>query len=426
MSDIKSKSNSMYENVIQQFNSVAEKMNLDEDIRRILENTNNEITVNFPVRMDDGSIEVFKGFRVQHNNALGPYKGGFRYHPSISLSDSIALAMWMTWKTSLAGLPFGGAKGGVEVDPSKYSTKEMERITRRFAFALGANIGPDIDIVAPDINTDTQTMAWFSDTFMQTHSTTERLLNQNVATGKPLEFGGIEGRDRSTGFSVYLSIKLFLKEQGETLDGKTFIVQGFGNVGEWVAHFMAEDGAKLVAVQDAHASVYNAKGIDVKELTKHKNSNENLSVKSYKNAEEIDPKSFFGIECDIVIPAALGSQITEDNAGIIKADIVAEGANGPVTSKGEEILLGNGIAVIPDFLCNSGGVIGSYFEWLQNRKGEFYTLEELLLRIKRKFTTSFNSVVETVDKYDTDWRTACYILAISRIETSYKLRGVFP
>lgn len=415
----------MYDNVMQQFNRVADKMNLNPNIRKILATNNSEITVNFPVRMDDGQVEVFKGFRVQHNNALGPYKGGVRYHPSISLSDSRALAMWMTYKTSLAGLPFGGAKGGVELNPDKYSQRELERITRRFAFALGANIGPDIDIVAPDVNTNAQTMAWFSDTFMQTHSTSERLLGQNVATGKPVVFGGLEGRDRATGYSVYLALKLLMEKKNDRLKGKTFIVQGFGNVGAWLSEFMTQEGAKLVAVQDAHATLYNKNGIDVEKLQTHTQAAD-CSVKDFVGAEEIDPNSFFGLDCDIIIPAALGNQITDRNAGEIKAKIIAEGANGPVTSEAEDILLENGVTVIPDFLCNSGGVIGSYFEWLQNRKGELWTLDEVLPRIKNKFSTSFNAVIQTMEKYNTDWRTASYILAISRIETSYKTRGFFP
>lgn len=415
----------MYENVLQQFNNVADQMELDEDIRRILLTTNSEITVNFPVRMDHGAIQMFKGFRVQHNNVLGPYKGGIRYHPSINLSDSRALAMWMTWKTSLAGLPFGGAKGGIEMDPSQYSIGELERITRRFAFALGANIGPDIDIVAPDINTNSQTMAWFSDTFMHTHSTIERLLNQNVATGKPLAFGGVEGRDRSTGYTVYLAIKFYLELKGQTLKDKTYILQGFGNVGEWFAHFLHLEGAKLIALQDVSGTLYNQDGIDVPTLIKYKNAFKG-TIKGFSEAEKIKTGDFFSLNCDFIVPAALGNQITELNANAIRANIVVEGANGPVTTKAEAILRENGITVIPDFLCNSGGVIGSYFEWLQNRKGEFYTLDELLKRTQTKFETSFRQVAETAKKYDTDWRTACYILAIRNIEESLKLRGVFP
>lgn len=416
---------SMYDNVMKQFNTVADTMNLNGNIRKILATTNNEITVNFPVRMDHGEVEIFTGYRVQHNNALGPYKGGLRYHPTISISDSKALAMWMTWKTSLAGLPFGGAKGGIELDPRKYTLSELERITRRFTFALGGNIGPNIDIVAPDVNTNAQTMAWILDTFMLTSSTTERSQNTNVVTGKPTETGGLQGRDRSTGFSVYLSIKLYLESIGESLKDKTYIIQGFGNVGQWLAFFMVQEGAKLLAVQDAYASIYNSKGLDANELIHHSKTNLD-TVKGFPEAEEIDNASFFGLDCDIIVPAALGNQITATNAHQIKAQLIAEGANGPTSSAGEKILLEKGVTILPDFLCNSGGVIGSYFEWLQNKGGELWQLEEVKPKIEKKFTHSFKRVAQAVKEHHTDWRTASYILAISRIETAYKRRGIFP
>lgn len=416
---------SMYENVMQQFNDVADRMNLNTNIRKILAITNNEITIHFPVKMDNGEVKIFTGYRVQHNNALGPYKGGLRYHPTISVSDSRALALWMTWKASLAGLPFGGAKGGIELDPRDYSLDELERITRRFTFALGENIGPHIDIPAPDVNTNAQTMAWILDTYMHTKSSAERSQNQNVVTGKPVGTGGLEGRDRATGFGVHLSIKLLLEHRGESLKGKTFIVQGFGNVGQWLARFMVEEGATLLAVQDAHATLKNEDGINVKDLIDHAKPRKG-SIKGYEGAEEIPGDSFFGIDCDIIIPAALGNQINGQNAPDIKADIVAEGANGPITSEGEKYLLENDVTIIPDILCNSGGVIGSYFEWLQNRGGELWPLDEVMQKIEKKYTENFNKVVKSVEENQTDWRTASYILAISRIETAYRQRGIFP
>lgn len=415
----------MYETVMKQFNATADLMDLNPNIRKILAITNNEIIVHFPVKRDNGQVEIFTGYRVQHNNALGPYKGGLRYHPSVDVDAAKALAMWMSWKTSLAGLPYGGAKGGLQIDPRNYSDAELERITRRFTYALGENIGPEHDIPAPDVNTNAQTMAWIADTYMSTKSTSERSKNQHVVTGKPVGSGGLEGRDRATGYGVYLTIKLLYKSRGEDLKGKTFIVQGFGNVGYWSSKFLVEDGAVLLAVQDAHATLYQAEGIDVNDLFEHSKPRKG-SIQGFSGAKEIDSKYFFGLECDILIPAALGNQIIGENAFLIKAKVVAEGANGPTDNEGERIMLENGITIIPDILCNSGGVIGSYFEWLQNRNGELWQLEEVMEKLEKKIGEAFNKVQKEVEVRKTDWRTAAYIIAISRIETAYIQRGIFP
>ena len=416
---------SMYDTVIKQFNKTAEIIDLNPNIKKILEITNNEIVVHFPVKMDNGKVEIFTGYRVQHNNALGPYKGGLRYHPTVDVDAAKALAMWMTWKTSLAGLPYGGAKGGIQIDPRNYSDAELERITRRFTYALGENIGPEHDIPAPDVNTNAQTMAWIADTYMSTISTSERSQNQHVVTGKPVGSGGLEGRDRATGFGVYLTTKELVKSRGESLKDKTFIVQGFGNVGYWASKFLIEDGAKMIAVQDAHATIFNEEGISVEKLFEHSSPRKG-SIQDFTEANEIDPAEFFGLECDILIPAALGNQITGDNAYKIKASIVAEGANGPTNEEGEAILIEKGITVIPDILCNSGGVIGSYFEWLQNRNGELWELDEVMQKLEKKLLQVFKKVEKEVEERNTDWRTAAYILAISRIETAYNQRGIFP
>ncbi|SKB62484.1 glutamate dehydrogenase (NAD(P)+) [Salegentibacter holothuriorum] len=416
---------SMYDTVIKQFNKTAGIIDLNPNIKKILEITNNEIVVHFPVKMDNGKVEVFTGYRVQHNNALGPYKGGLRYHPTVDVDAAKALAMWMTWKTSLAGLPYGGAKGGIQLDPRNYSDAELERITRRFTYALGENIGPEHDIPAPDVNTNAQTMAWIADTYMSTISTSERSQNQHVVTGKPVGSGGLEGRDRATGFGVYLTTKELVKSRGESLKDKTFIVQGFGNVGYWASKFLIADGAKMIAVQDAHATLFNEEGISVESLFEHSSPRKG-SIQGFTKAEEIDPADFFGLDCDILIPAALGNQITGENAFKIKASIVAEGANGPTNEEGEAILLEKGITIIPDILCNSGGVIGSYFEWLQNRNGELWELDEVMQKLEKKLLQVFNKVQREVEERNTDWRTAAYILAISRIETAYNQRGIFP
>lgn len=414
----------MYENVKNQFEKAAEVMGLDESVKKILSITNNEIVVHFPVKMDNGQVEVFTGYRVQHNNALGPYKGGLRYHPTVDIDAARALATWMTWKTSLAGLPYGGGKGGIQLDPKLYSQGELERITRRFTFALGDNIGPEHDIPAPDVNTNAQMMAWIADTYMSTKSPAERSKNQHVVTGKPVGSGGLEGRDRATGFGVVVTLEAWAKVKGTTLEGKKYIVQGFGNVGYWAAHFMNKNGAILVGVQDATGTIYNPDGIDPEALLRYQA--ENNTITGYKGTQEVPVNEFFGIECDIVIPAALGNQITDENADSIKAQVIAEGANGPTDTEGEAILRKKGIDIIPDILCNSGGVIGSYFEWLQNRNGEIWTMDDVIIKLRKKLEEAFNKVMTTSVQYKTDWRTAAYIVALTRIEMAYKQRGIFP
>jgi glutamate dehydrogenase (NAD(P)+) len=415
----------MLENVMRQFNHAADIIELNSNIRKILSITNNELLIHFPVKMDNGEVEVFTGYRVQHNNALGPYKGGLRYHPTVDIDAAKALAMWMTWKTSLAGLPYGGAKGGIQIDPSKYSNAELERITRRFTYALGDNIGPEHDIPAPDVNTNSQTMAWIVDTYMSTKSPAERSKNQHVVTGKPLGSGGSEGRDRATGYGVYLNIKLWAEKKKVDLRNKRFIVQGFGNVGYWTAYFLEKEGAKLVGVQDAYGSIANNDGIEVSKLFQYMQTNIG-SIVGYSSAHGVDKDQFFELDCDICIPAALGNQITAENAGKIKAFLIAEGANGPTDVEGEEILLKNGVGIIPDILCNSGGVIGSYFEWLQNRNGELWQLEEVLAKLEKKMKEVFDRVYEKAENRDGDMRTAAYIIAIERIEKAYVQRGIFP
>ncbi|WP_179019583.1 Glu/Leu/Phe/Val family dehydrogenase [Winogradskyella forsetii] len=415
----------MMDNVMEQFNSAADQINLHPNIRKILSITNNEIVVNFPVKMDNGEVEIFTGYRVQHNNALGPYKGGLRYHPTVDIDAARALAMWMTWKTSLAGLPYGGGKGGIKLDPTKYSKNELERITRRFTFALADNIGPEHDIPAPDVNTNSQTMAWIADTYMSTRPPAERTANQHVVTGKPDGSGGLEGRDRATGYGVYLSIKFWAEKNDKNLDGKTFIVQGFGNVGYWAAHFLEKEGAKLVAVQDAYGSIQNQKGIKVDDLFKYTQINEGRIV-DFPNAKSVDKDKFFTLDCDICIPAALGNQITKENASGIKASLIAEGANGPTNVEGEKIVLERGITIIPDILCNSGGVVGSYFEWLQNRNGELWQLDEVMGKLNKKMKESFNKVYDYSIKEGIDMRTAAFCIAIERIEKAYIQRGIFP
>jgi len=415
----------MLDNVLEQFNHAADKIDLNPNVRKILSITNTEIIIHFPVRMDNGEVEIFTGYRVQHNNALGPYKGGLRYHPTVDIDAARALAMWMTWKTSLAGLPYGGAKGGIQIDPSKYSKTELERITRRFTYALGENIGPEHDIPAPDVNTNAQTMAWIADTYMSTKSTSERSKNQHVVTGKPVGSGGLEGRDRATGYGVFLTIKFWSEKKNESLKDKKFIVQGFGNVGYWAAHFLQNEGAKMVGVQDAFGSIQNKEGIKVEDLFNYAKANKG-SIVDFPEATAMDGKEFFALDCNICIPAALGNQITSKNAHSIKATIIAEGANGPTDIEGEKILMERGVTIIPDIMCNSGGVIGSYFEWLQNRNGELWQMDEILEKLEKKLFTTFKKVTAYSEENNVDMRTAAFSIAIGRIEQAYVLRGIFP
>lgn len=418
------KQKGMLENVIEQFDYVADLTNLNPNIKKILREANNELVIHFPVRMDNGEIEIFRGYRVQHSNALGPYKGGLRFHPTADLDSIKALAFWMTFKASLAGLPYGGAKGGIQMDPKDYSKAELERITRRFTYALGDNIGPEYDIPAPDINTNAQTMAWILDAYVSTKSPSERSKNLHIVTGKPVGSGGLQGRDRATGFGVYLNIKYWYELKNETLQGKTFIIQGFGNVGYWASHFLEKDGAKLVGVQDAYGSIANKKGILVEDLFTH--IKETQSVVDFKGAEAIEKNDFFALNCDICIPAALGNQITNNNVNDIKATLIAEGANGPVSVDAERVLLKKGVTIIPDILCNSGGVMGSYLEWLQNRNSEIWELDEILEKLSKRMKDVFTRVVKTSEEKNLDLRTTAFFIAIERIEKSYVQRGIFP
>jgi len=415
---------SLYENVIKQFNKAADLIQLDPNIRRILGKTANEIVVNFPVKMDDGCIEMFTGYRVQHDNALGPFKGGLRYHPSVDIDEVRALATWMTWKTALAGIPFGGAKGGIQIDPANYSIEELERITRRFTFALGNNIGPEYDIPAPDVNTNAQIMAWMMDTYLSTMPANERFRSTHVVTGKPVKSGGSLGRDKATGQGVVYLIQEWAKDHNFNLRGARYIVQGFGNVGSWVARLMKPLGAKLIAVEDITGAIANTGGIDPDDLAEH--VKRTGGVLDYRKGSPIDHETFLRTHADIFIPAAMENQITAETAPLLRVRLVAEAANGPTNPDGDEILQARRIQLLPDFLSNSGGVIVSYFEWLQNKRSEFWDLEEVDSKLRKKIVSSYERVRAAVRDLGTDWRTAAYVVALSNLESVYKERGIFP
>jgi len=408
---------SVYQNVTWQFNKAADLMKLDHDIRSILAKTINEVVVNFPVRMDDGRIEIFTGYRVQHNNVLGPFKGGLRYHPSVDIDEVRALATWMTWKTAIAGIPFGGAKGGIQIDPSKYSLNELEHITRRFTFALGTTIGPEYDIPAPDVNTNAQIMAWILDTYSSTVPPHERQRCIHVVTGKPIESGGSAGREKATGQGVVFLIQQWAKDKGVSLKELRYMVQGFGNVGSWAARLLKPLGALLVAVEDATGALSCEEGLDPDRLALHVKSAG--GVHGFPEGKVIDHRAFLSTEAAIFIPAALENQITAETAPQLRVRLVAEGANGPTDPEGDAILQKRGIDVIPDILCNAGGVVVSYFEWLQNKRSESWELEEVELKLHKKLVNAYRHVAETVDAYRTDWRTGAYIVALQRLEKVY-------
>lgn len=415
---------SLYESVTRQFNKAADLMNLDPEIRKILGKTTNEIVVNFPVKMDDGRVEMFTGYRVQHNNVLGPYKGGLRFHPAVNIDEVRSLAAWMTWKTAIAGIPYGGGKGGIQIDPSRYSPTEMERITRRFTYALGNNIGPEYDIPAPDMNTNPQIMAWILDTYLSTMPPQERQRCIHVVTGKPIESGGSVGRDKATGQGVVYLIEEWARDRNVDLRGATYFVQGFGNVGSWTARLLSPHGSKLVAAEDVTGSIQNMEGIYADDLAGY--VKEKGGVGGYPKAKAVDHETFMRTKADIFIPAAMERQITAETAPWLNVKLVAEGANGPTDLDGDAILQEKKIDLIPDILCNSGGVIVSYFEWLQNKRSEFWDLEEVDSKLHKKIVSAYRRVHETAWKYKTDWRTAAYIVAISRLEMVYKERGIFP
>ncbi len=415
----------LYENVLERFDRAADLIKLDPNIRVILANSNNELKVNFPVKLDSGKVEVFKGYRIQHNNALGPYKGGLRFHPAVNTDEVRALAAWMTWKTAIAGIPYGGAKGGIQFDPFNYSDSELERITRRFTFALGDNIGPEYDIPAPDVNTNAQIMAWILDTYLSTMPPHERQRCTHVVTGKPILSGGSEGREKATGQGVVNLIELWARDHDFAVNTSTYFVQGYGNVGSWVARLLEPKGAVLVAVEDASCAITNPNGLDAQALTKHVEATG--AIKGFAgNYSEVDHATFMSTQADFFIPAALEGQITAETAPDLNVKVVFEAANGPTDPDGGRILRERGIDVLPDILCNSGGVIVSYFEWLQNKRSEFWELEKVDGKLLAKLSHAYDNVRAAAGEFDCDWRTAAYVVALRHLERVYKERGIFP
>jgi glutamate dehydrogenase (NAD(P)+) len=413
------KSGSLFDAMLQEFEEAAKIVGLDKGIWRILTNPKRQIIVSCPVLMDSGEIVVFTGYRVQYNITLGPAKGGVRYHPNVTLDEVTALAAWMTWKCAVAHIPFGGGKGGIICDPSIMSQRELEALTRRYVSEIIDAIGPEKDVPAPDVNTNEQTMAWIMDTYSMHVGHTETA----VVTGKPIEMGGSAGRREATGRGVMIATRESAKHVGFDIKGATIGVQGFGNVGSVSAELLAESGAKIVAVSDWKGGVYNAAGLDIPALIEY--THKNKSVAGFSAAEPLTNDQLFALDLDVLIPAALENQITMDNAARIRAKVIIEGANGPTTPDAHQALHDRGVFIVPDILANSAGVTTSYFEWVQDRYGYFWTEKEVNERLEAKMCEAFAAVLRTAVDYKVDMRTAAYIVAINRVATVTRMRGMY-
>ena len=405
----------------EQLNRVAKVMNLDDDMREYLTMPRRELIVHFPVVMDDDSIRMFTGFRVHHNTALGPTKGGIRYHPEVTLDESRALAMWMTWKCALMNLPYGGAKGGVVVNPKELSEKELQAMTRRYTTEISLFIGPEIDIPAPDVGTNAKVMAWIMDTFSMNRGYSVPA----VTTGKPLAVGGSAGREYATGLGItYVTRAMLRRRLGLHLEDATVAIQGFGNVGSWAGRAMHERGAQIVAVSDVNGAVYDERGLDPRHLKHY--AEETGTVVGYPRADSLTKEELLELKVDVLIPAALEGQITKENADKINARVIAEGANGPTTPEADRILEDKGVLIIPDILCNAGGVVVSYFEWVQDLQAFSWDESEIRHQMKRKLLDNLDDVLAITLQTNQDLRTAAYTIAIQRIVDAVKYRGIYP
>lgn len=411
---------SPFSSMMERFRHASEILNLDDGMFKYLSTPEKIVVVAIPVIMDDGRIEVFEGYRVIHNSILGPSKGGIRYSEDVHLDEVKALAAWMTWKCACVNVPFGGAKGGVRVDPRKLSQNELERLTRRYTSNMSDVFGPDRDIPAPDMNTNEQTMAWIMDTY----SMKSRQNETAVVTGKPIILGGSRGRKEATGRGVITTALAAMNKLRISPGDATIVVQGFGNVGSVSAKLIYEQGAKVIAISDVSGGYFNKDGIDIPEAISYSQTN-NYSLENFAGAEPISNKDLLELECDVLIPAAKEDQINRGNAPRIKAKIITEGANGPVTANADSILEEKGIMVVPDILANAGGVTVSYFEWVQDRHGYFWTEERVNRRLNRMMREAFDNLFMVSEKYSITLRQAAYVYAIDRVATTLKLRGIY-
>jgi glutamate dehydrogenase (NAD(P)+) len=403
-----------------QFDLAADRLNLDPGLRRVLREPRRELTVHFPVQMDDGSVQVFTGYRVQHNLSRGPAKGGIRYHQDVSLDEVKALAMWMTWKCAVVGIPYGGGKGGVIVDPKKLSKKELEALSRRFFTEIEVLIGPERDIPAPDVNTNAQVMSWFMDTYSMHVGYTV----PGVVTGKPISLGGSEGRNEATARGCVYTVVEAANHIGLDLHGARVAVQGFGNAGSIAAHLMAHEGASVVAVSDSVGGIRNMDGLNIDRVMAWKA--EHGTVRGFPGSEEITQEEVLETECEVLIPAALENQITGDVARRVKARIVAEAANGPTTPEADDILFAKGVFLIPDILCNAGGVTVSYFEWVQDLNRDHWSEAEVNEKLKAIMVKAFGEVLSQATRNGVNMRMGAYLNAVQRVADATAMRGLYP
>jgi glutamate dehydrogenase (NAD(P)+) len=410
----------LWATAVDQFHRAADLLELEAELRARFLSPRRSLVVTFPVRLDSGEVRSFTGYRVQHTLTMGPTKGGVRYAPGISLGECAALAMWMTLKSALIGLPFGGAKGGVRCDPNRLSVKELERLTRRYAAELFPIVGPDRDIPAPDMATGEREMAWFMDTYSQQvgHPT------PGIVTGKPMVLGGTAGRREATGLGAVYCIEGLLEHLGWEMTGQRVAVQGFGNVGSVIARELAARGAKIVGISDVTGGVVDQAGLDVGAVEDW--VAENRFLRGYPAGSSVDRKQILETPCDILVPAALEQQLTDENAARVNCRLVAEAANGPTTPEAEKILAERGIMILPDLLVNAGGVTVSYFEWVQDQQNYFWDTEEVAKRLERKLREALERVLKTAEQLNTDWRTAAQSVAIERIAEAARLRAIYP
>jgi len=411
---------SAYDVALENFDAAADALGLEQDTRQMIKYPERMLTVTVPVRMDDGRIRRFEGYRVQHSSVRGPAKGGIRYHPNVTLDEVKALATWMTWKCAVVNIPFGGAKGGVTCNPKEMSVGELERMTRRYTSAILPLIGPQQDIPAPDVYTNPQTMAWIMDTF----SMTKGYPIPGVVTGKPISLGGSLGRNEATGRGVFYTIECACERLHMPLKGATVAVQGFGNAGSVAAQMLHEAGAKVIAVSDSTGCVYNPAGLEIAELMRLKALTGR--VEGFPEAERIDAAELLALDCDILVPAALESAIHKGNAARVKARIVAEAANGPLTPAADRILESNGVFIIPDILCNAGGVTVSYFEWVQDEQHLFWEAQDVYNRLERVMKTAFRDVLKVHGDRNVPMRIAANMLGIGRVAEAVRIRGIYP